>query len=223
MVFALTLNLLTFQGFNNLISYNILLFYLINNGLQNGIFNIIMPILTDFGSLLAWGILCGLLYLFGGTRAKKIAILGLLALFISNVIVFVLKYIIAEPRPFLVLGNVHQLIPETEIYSFPSGHTTSSFAAAIVIGLKYSLQLKNKKIRLIYPLIAFATLIGFSRIYIGVHYPFDVIFGALMGMICALIILKTEKQIFENKYLRKMGLEKIVEVSIVDKITKLGK
>lgn len=223
MVFALTLNLLTFQVFNNLINYNILLFYLINNGLQNGIFNIIMPFLTDFGSLLAWCILCGLLYLFGGARAKKIAILALLALFISNVIVFVLKYIIAEPRPFLVLGNVHQLVPETEIYSFPSGHTTSSFAAATVIGLKYSLQLKNKKFRLIYPLIAFAAVIGFSRIYIGVHYPFDVIFGALIGIICALIVLKTEKQIFENEYLRKMGLEKIVEVSIVDKITKLGK
>jgi undecaprenyl-diphosphatase len=74
------------------------------------------------------------LYVFGGLKAKKVAILGLIALFISNVAVYLLKPIIAEPRPFLVLGNVHQLITATEIYSFTSGHTENSFAVDSLIG-----------------------------------------------------------------------------------------
>lgn len=188
---------LTVTGLSVLLKYNVIIFYLINIGLENGFLNFIMPIITNFGSILAWGIICGLLYLFGGAKAKKVAILGLIALLISNAAVYLLKPIIAEPRPFLALGNVHQLIPETEIYSFPSGHTTSSFSVATLIGLKYRLKLKKKNFRLIYPLIAFAAVIGFSRIYVGVHYPLDVVFGALIGILCALAVLKLEVGIFK--------------------------
>ena len=83
------------------------------------------------------------------------------------------------------MPNVELLIPENEVYSFrssysfPSGHTASSFAAAVVIGLRYKLNFKGKSYRLFYPLIAFATMIAFSRIYIGVHYPLDVVYGAI--------------------------------------------
>ncbi|MGZ7118877.1 MAG: phosphatase PAP2 family protein [Methanobacterium sp.] len=167
---------------------------------------------------MAWCVICGLLYLFGGVYAKKVAILGVIALFISNGVVYLLKPLIAEPRPFLVLGNVHLLVPENEIYSFPSGHTTSSFAAATVIGLKYSIQLFNRKLKLIYPLIAFAAVIGFSRIYIGVHYPFDVIFGALIGILCALTVLRFEGRIFKSKHLRILKLDKIVKIDTLGMI-----
>ena len=218
MIIAQEINPIFIQGLNSILNYNTSIFYLINNSLENNIFNVIMPILTDLGSLLAWCIICGLIYLFGGTNAKKVAILGLLALFISNGIVYVLKPLIAEPRPFLVLGNVHQLVVENEIYSFPSGHTTSSFAAATVIGLKYSLQLYNKKFRLIYPLFAFAALVGFSRIYIGVHYPFDILFGALIGILCALVVLRLEGWIFGNEHLRMLKLDKITKIDTIGKI-----
>jgi len=204
------IHLLIIYGFNSVFNYNVLLFYSINTGLQNNIFNFIIPALTNFGSLMAWCIICGILYLFGGVKAKKVAILGLIALFISNVAVYLLKPLIAEPRPFLVLGNVHQLVPENEIYSFPSGHTASSFAAATVIGLKYRLKIKNKKIKLIYPLIAFAAIIGFSRVYIGVHYPLDIIFGALIGITCALLTLKMEGTIFGDGFFKEVLFDKIV-------------
>ena len=203
---------------NGILHYNVALFNLINHGMDNRAFDFIMPLITNFGSIIAWGLVCGLLFFFGGENAKKVAILGLAALFISNVAVFALKYIIAEPRPFLTLSNVDLLAPESEIYSFPSGHTASSFAVATVIGLKYSFMVKNKKYKLIYPLLAFAALIGFSRVYIGVHYPLDVAFGAIIGVICALLVLKSEDKIFLNKISNFIGLPKILNLNFFAKL-----
>lgn len=181
---------------NGITQYNIDFFNLINHGLDNNTFDFIMPLITDFGSVVAWGVVCVLLFFFGGEKGKRAAILGLAALLISNVIVLVLKSLVAEPRPFIALKNVDLLVKSSGTYSFPSGHTASSFAAATIIGLKYHLKIKNTKIQLIYPLIAFAAIIGFSRIYIGVHYPLDVLVGAIIGSICALIVLKYEDRFF---------------------------
>ena len=203
---------------NGILQYNTILFYAINRGMDNSVFDFIMPLITNFGSLIAWSLICGLIFIFGGQKGKKVALIGLVALFISNVAVFVLKYVIAEPRPFLTLSNVDLLTSENEIYSFPSGHTASSFAAATVIGLKYNFVAKGKKYRLIYPLLAFASIIGFSRIYIGVHYPLDVVFGAIVGTICALIVLKIEDKIFFNRISDFIGLNKILNLNIPEKL-----
>ena len=175
---------------NSIFNQNILIFYFINRGLENQLLNFIMPLITDFGSIVAWIIICISLYIFGGQNSKKVAVLGILALFFANIVVYILKVVIAEPRPFMVLPNVDLLITETGSDSFPSGHTASSFAAATVIGLKSKININGKNYGLIYPLLAFAALIGFSRIYIGVHYPIDVLFGALIGIISAVLVLK---------------------------------
>ncbi|UTB32792.1 MAG: phosphatase PAP2 family protein [Methanobacterium sp. ERen5] len=169
---------------------NILSFYLINHGLDNRLFDIIMPIITDFGSLLAWFLIFGLMFAFGGQKTRKIAVLGVMALLIANVVVYSLKFFVAEPRPFLTLANVDLLVHAEETYSFPSGHAASSFAAAFVIGRKYKLKLKGKSYSLFYPLMIFAALVGFSRIYIGVHYPYDVLVGAIIGILSGYFALK---------------------------------
>lgn len=168
---------------------NTLLFYFINNGLSNPFFDFLMPTITNFGSLTAMAILCVLMYIFGGENTRKIAVIGLAALLLANVAVYLLKYIVAEPRPFAVLPNVIQLVSESEAYGFPSGHSASSFAVMMVIGLKYRLHIKGKSYRLLYPLLAFASLIAFSRVYVGVHYPLDVIFGAFVGILSALVVI----------------------------------
>ncbi len=203
---------------SGILNQNINLFYFINLGMDNSLLDVLMAFITNFGSLIAWCIVCVLLFVFGGENGKKVAILGLTALFISNVAVFLLKYVIAEPRPFLTLPNVELLVPENEIYSFPSGHSASSFAAATVIGLKYSLNFKGRNYRLLYPLLAFASIIGFSRIYIGVHYPLDVICGAVIGVICALAVLKFENQLFHNKIANSIGLDKILSFDTFSKL-----
>ena len=197
---------------NGILNYNTALFYAINDGMANSVFNFIMPILTNFGNLIAWSLVCVLIFIFGGQYGKKVAIIGLLALFLSSAAILALKYIVAEPRPFLVLSHVHLLTTEND-YSFPSGHATASFAGAVAIGKKYSFIIKGKTHKLIYPLLAFAAIIGFSRVYVGVHYPLDVIFGAVIGTIFALAVIRFEKKISSF-----IGLEKILNINIARKL-----
>ncbi len=194
---------------SELFNQNIILFHMINHGMGNVLLDFIMPLITNLGSFLAWIIICVLLFLLGGENLRKVAILTLAALFLSNVIVYLLKIIIAQPRPFLVLPNVDLLVSVNEIYSFPSGHSATSFAAAVVIGLRYKLNFREKSYGLIYPLLVFAGVIGFSRIYIGVHYPFDVFFGAFVGIISALLVLKVE----DNRL-----VEELSHISLLDKL-----
>lgn len=86
------------------------------------------------------------------------------------------KSIVARHRPF-----VHQLGPPTTTHSFPSGHAATSFACATVLAVVAP--------RLRVPLFALATLIALSRLYNGVHFPLDVIAGALLGVATALLLL----------------------------------
>jgi undecaprenyl-diphosphatase len=76
-----------------------------------------------------------------------------------------------------------------EGYSFPSGHSVASFAACTFLGIKYGY---------LYLFLTFAFLVGFSRIYLGLHYPSDVIFGALIGVICSLLVLKWEDPLWDK-------------------------
>ncbi|WP_294406387.1 phosphatase PAP2 family protein [uncultured Clostridium sp.] len=89
----------------------------------------------------------------------------------------IIKHIVKRKRPFIKMNICDQLIIGTpSTYSFPSGHTASSFAAAAVF------LAIDSSISMIIVLIA--TLIGLSRIYLKVHYVSDVICGALLGLLC---------------------------------------
>lgn len=205
---------------SGLFDQNIHLFYFINLGLDNSTLDVLMTFITDFGSLIAWIIICILLFVFGGEKAKKVAIIGLVALLVTNLVVVILKIVVAEPRPFMVLPNTELLVPEDGSYSFPSSHAASSFAAATIIGLKYSFKFRKRSYLLIFPLIAFAAVIAFSRIYIGVHYPLDVFIGAVIGILSALMVLKYEKEIL-NKLTSLFHLNRVFEFNLVHKIKEI--
>jgi undecaprenyl-diphosphatase len=58
---------------NGILNYNTTLFYAVNDGMDNSVFSFIMPILTNFGNLIAWSLVCVLIFIFGGQYGKKVA------------------------------------------------------------------------------------------------------------------------------------------------------
>ncbi len=175
-----------------MMSLNIDLFYMINNGFANPIFDIIMPPLSNCGGFVTLLVLCILAILilryYKKEKYLEIAKLCLYALILSGIIAACLKLTYQSPRPFTVLEHVRQLTIPSEPNSFPSGHSSSALSVVTVLVW----TLRENKI-LIGLLIAFALIIGFSRVYVGVHYPFDVFIGGLVGILSGVVVLKLKK------------------------------
>lgn len=112
----------------------------------------------------------------GGAREKKALILTVIAIAAAEVIIFLAHLIYYEPRPYLT----YQLIPlikHTPDAAFPSGHTT------IMMTIAWSFVFYKSKFG---PLILLLALwVGFARIFVGVHYPFDIVGGIITGLIGA--------------------------------------
>lgn len=138
-------------------------------------------------SLLAKGgalwVLLTLLFL-GMRKTRALGAVCFVSL-LSNVVILnlLLKNIVARPRPYTMIEGLILAGPAEWDWSFPSGHTGASFAVAVCM-----LLLMSRKIGI--PALILAILISFSRLYIGVHYPTDVICGALIGTSCALFSVK---------------------------------
>lgn len=110
---------------------------------------------------------------------RKVSLNIIFALFINGIVCnLTLKPLLKRKRPSWI-ENVELLIKNPTDFSFPSGHTTSSFAAAVTIFYYY------KYLGIF--LIIIALLIGFSRIYHFVHHPSDVIIGIILGIIIAIV------------------------------------
>jgi undecaprenyl-diphosphatase len=89
----------------------------------------------------------------------------------------ILKQKIKRHRPCEVLSGVHQRISPSDRFSFPSGHTAAAFVIATLIAHFFPI--------LTVPVSIWAMLVGVSRIYLGVHYPTDIIAGLVIGILCA--------------------------------------
>ena len=140
----------------------------------------IMKFITHLGDKGIFWILIAIVMLF----FKKTRPLGMMAgialvfsVLINNVLI---KPNVGRIRPYEVVDGLKLLIERQHDPSFPSGHSGASFAAAVVFLVK-----GPKKIGI--PAIIMAALIAFSRLYVGVHYPTDVICGIITGTCCAII------------------------------------
>lgn len=88
-----------------------------------------------------------------------------------------IKRWVRRKRPFDNLEGIRFLIAPPDQFSFPSGHTAGAFVFAVLIGHFFPI--------VSVPLLMWGALVGYSRIYVGVHYPSDVLAGSILGVVCA--------------------------------------
>lgn len=126
-----------------------------------------------------WIITGAVLLCFKKTRIMGLCVILSLAagFLIGNMF---LKNLIARSRPCWIDDSIPLLIKNPRDYSFPSGHTLSSFEGAV------SIWLYNRKWGT--PALALAVLIGFSRMYLFVHFPTDVLAGLVLGILIAVLV-----------------------------------
>jgi undecaprenyl-diphosphatase len=109
-------------------------------------------------------------------RPRRLSVL-ILAVAIEALIIYILKTVFAQPRPAALLENVHLLQPLYK-YSFPSGDTALAFSVA----WSFVTGQGRLWVRLLLPFCAL--LVAYERIYLGVHFPLDVLTGAVIGITC---------------------------------------
>lgn len=114
------------------------------------------------------------MWFFGNEFMKKTVVYSTVSGVFGIIINFLIAKIYYEPRPFVTHDDINVLIEHAADASFPSDHTTGALALA------FAIVLRNKKIGII--MMIFAILTGFSRIYIGNHYPLDVLAGIVIGI-----------------------------------------
>ena len=122
------------------------------------------------------GIVCMVVFLwFKRMRGLALVLATVLVVSISDFLGAALKELIARDRPCHVLANVKDIANCSNSFSFPSNHAINSFTFATIITRAYK--------SLAFFLYISALLIGYSRVYLGVHYPTDVLSGALCGIL----------------------------------------
>lgn len=172
-----------------ILSLDTSLFYFLNKTLANPIFDWFFPIITNQKN---WNPIYIFLILFLIIKYKKrgaiIAIIAIISVGITDYFgSHFIKEIIGRIRPCSSLSDIHLLVPCGGGKSFPSLHASNNFALAFVLSKYYS---SNTWI-----FYTTASLIAISRVFVGVHYPSDIIGGAVFGTIVAFLICSLFRKI----------------------------
>lgn len=139
-------------------------------------FFVFLTRIGDYGEL--WVFICLLFMLKKNTR--RAGFLGIVALIIEAILVMVvLKPMFDRPRPYIV-NDFPIVIPTPSGSSFPSGHTAASFAVAFVL---YFNKVPYRK-----TIMVLAGLMTYSRLYLYVHYPSDILFGIFVALLIAILL-----------------------------------
>lgn len=169
-----------------LLALDISLFHLINSSWTNSVFDVVFPFITNLNrqpailalvlAVMIWAVWRG------GERGRRVVLMMVLTIIVTDQVnSFVLKDLFGRVRPCHVLAEVRLLVDCGSGLSFPSSHAVNNFAGALVIGFFYP--------RALWYLMGFATVVAYSRVYVGVHYPSDVLGGAIVGLMFAALLL----------------------------------
>ncbi|MFM8771966.1 MAG: phosphatase PAP2 family protein [Candidatus Kapaibacterium sp.] len=172
-----------------LVSWDIHAFLFVNKNLSNDLFDVVMPIVTTTKNWLPiFLVSMGLLVLRGyrsrtegGNRPILCAVVLVLSVAAADQLSHrLLKETIQRARPYQTLSEVHQLVGSGG-GSFPSNHAMNSAIIAVILSTFFP------RLRIVWW--SYAAVIGFSRMYCGVHYPSDVLGGYVIGVLWALLVL----------------------------------
>ena len=192
--------LTAFQNFlyNCALSFDLPILDWIQANLQSGFMDKFMPFITVFGDAgIFWMVISALFVVFPKTRKTGLgmAFAMVIGLVVCNM---TLKPLVARIRPYDLqaeLGVTIRLLCDAQHdFSFPSGHTIASFEAAV------ALTIHNRKLGI--PAMILAVLIAFSRMYLYVHYPTDVLASVVLGTAFAFLasfIVKKGYALYESK------------------------
>lgn len=157
-----------------------------------GLLDPFMERYTQLGNTGMLFIVLGIVLLFF-KQTRKAGASALCAMLIGLVVVnLTIKPLVARARPWLTIENFVNLVTEHDPNSFPSGHTNAAFAFAIAVCM--SAPKRWMKIAAV----CAAVVMGLSRLYVGVHFPSDVLAGALVGSLCGLAGAWIVKQAWER-------------------------
>lgn len=152
-----------------------------------------MVLVTQFGRELVWPITIVVLFIFGGDTGKKAAIIMALVMITLIPIGILSKEIVARPRPFI--PNTEVILAADSQYAYPSGHSMI-VAAGATVALAELYRNSSARMKAVAIALALeASVVCFSRIYVGAHYPLDVIGGILLGGGMSLLFLSQATRI----------------------------
>lgn len=139
--------------------------------------NKVMVVITSLGNMgIIWFALCLPFFLMVKWRGVGVNIV--MGLSIAHIMgEGIIKHVVCRSRPCHRFDDDEQIINKPKYYSFPSGHSTASFAVVAVVMLRCDFVVWV-------PVLIMACLIAFSRLYLRVHYLTDVVVGAALGFLC---------------------------------------
>lgn len=177
----------------NLLDIDKKLFFLINHDASNALFDIVMYALTTKSYLL---LIPYLLYILWKGQKKQVLLgvfIAFCAFLLSDWWANEIKHIVMRVRPCNAIEGVNLLVGCTDSYSMPSNHASNAFA--IASSLFYFARYQVAVVGGFYPFIPIiiAVFVAFSRVYVGVHYPSDVIVGALFGTAVSILAISFYK------------------------------
>jgi undecaprenyl-diphosphatase len=165
-------------------------FRLLNGNWHSPILDHVLPFVTNAGNFVLPFVVAGIIIVWvGRVRGLRFLVLAVISVVVADAIgTYIFKYSFLRARPCIALAEVRLLVGCTNLPSLPSNHAVNASVLATLASLYMP--------RLWLLPTALALLVGYSRVYVGVHYPLDVLAGSALGVVAALVFSAVMKRVW---------------------------